>query len=1047
MNFGKNRVQYKQFEWKFYRYERFDTYFYNEGKELSMQAAEIAKVEISRLENFFDYKIDKRIIFIIYNKLSEFRQSNIGLVTGDSQYNIGGITKVSDNKVFIYFDGNHNNFKKQIKAAVANVILNELIYGSDFKARLANSTLIALPEWFISGLVSYVSGGLNVEIDDKIREGILSGDFEKFNQLTGENALYAGHSIWNYIAKKYGESVIPNIVYLTRISKSVDSGFMYVIGTSLKYMTYEWLSFYDNIYYKKDQKRELQKSEELIKTKKNKKYTQAKLSPDGNYIAFCENEMGKYKIKLAKIGEKPQKIYRRGNKIQQITDYTVPLISWHPTGQILSFITEEKGSIWLNMYKLEDQTIEIREIFHFQKIISFSYNDAGKKFVMAAVKKGQTDIFVYSLLANSAEQITNDLADDLQPKFYNNSSEILFSSNRNSNLLDDNNLNLNKISSFDIYSFDYINKSQKLKRITNTTNANETHPFFYKNKYVFLSDSSGVVNRFIAEYDSMVNYVDTAIHYRYFTRMSPLTNYKTSILEQSANTQNSVETIFRDKKFRIYKNENSNASVFTNLTLSSLKLSELKKQKAKALEKIEYKEQKNKIDTIKIINTAVIDTNNIDINNYVFNIEKNKTAGNLPLSNTTTNYKNTNIEKLKQRYYFTAFYTNYVVSQADFGFLNTSYQTYTGSAVYYNPGFNMLFKLGANDLFEDYKIVGGLRFSGNLQSNEYLLSFENIKSQLDKQYIFHRQSYTTVSSNNVTKSQSHQGLYVLKYPFSQVSAVKATTSLRYDKDVMLSTDIVSLNATDKYKYWSGLKLEYIFDNTRNVALNIYNGSRFKIFGEAYQQLSGDFSDLFVVGADFRHYQKIYRTLILASRVAGSSSFGNSKLVYYLGGTDNWINLSSKVPTFDQSIAVDHSQNYAYQTLATNMRGFSQNIRNGNNFAVINNELRLPVVKFFSNRPINSDFVENFQLLVFSDIGTAWSGKSPMEENNAYNFETIEDGNITIIIDKQVPPIVYGYGFGVRTRLLGYFVRADWAWGVEGDVILPRIFYLSLSLDF
>ena len=1047
MNFGKNRVQYKEFEWKFYRYDKFDTYFYNGGKELSLQAAEIAKVEINNLENFFDYKIDKRIIFVVYNKLSEFRQSNIGLVSGDSQYNIGGITKISDNKVFIYYDGDHKDFKRQIKSAIASVILNELIYGSDFKARLANSTLIALPDWYISGLVSYVSSGLDVETDDKIREGILSGNFEKFNQLTGDDATFAGHSIWNYIAKKYGKSVIPNIVYLTRISKSVDSGFMYVIGTSLKYMTYEWLNFYDKIYYQKDQRRKLPTSEELIKTKKNKKYTQAKLSPDGDYIAFCENEMGKYKIKFAKIGEKPKKIYKRGHKIQQITDYSVPLISWHPTGKILSFISEEKGSVWLNMYDIEEETIETREIFHFQKITSFSYNDIGKKFVMSAVKNGQTDIFVYSIVSNSAEQITNDLADDLQPEFYNNSNEILYSSNRNSDSLHINEFNVNSQNSFDIYSYDYKNKSQKLKRITNTASVNETHPYYHNNKYLFLSDSSGVINRFIAEYDSMVSFVDTAIHYRYFTKMSPLTDYKTNILEQSANINNNIEIIFRDDKFRLYKNEiNSNLNTLSRITTSNLKASELKKQKALALEKNEDKEQNNKVDSIKIINTAVIDTNNIDINNYVFNIEKDKNKGNLPLNN-TSGYKDVNLTSLKQRYYFTAFYTNYVVNQVDFGFLNTSYQTYTGSAVYYNPGFNMLFKLGANDLFEDYKIVGGVRFSGNLQSNEYLLSFENIKSQLDKQYIFHRQSYTTVSGYSVTKSQSHQGLYVLKYPFSQVSAVKATGSLRYDKDVLLSTDIVSLNAANTSKYWSGLKLEYIFDNTRNIALNIYNGSRFKVFGEAYQQLSGDFSDLFVVGADFRHYQKIHRNLILASRIAGSSSFGNSKLVYYLGGTDNWINLSSKTPTFDQSIAVDHEQNYAYQTLATNMRGFSQNIRNGNNFAVINNELRLPVVKFFSNRPINSDFIENFQLVVFSDIGTAWSGKSPMEENNAYNFETIENGPITIIIDKEVPPVVYGYGFGMRTRLLGYFVRADWAWGVEGDVVLPRIFYLSLSLDF
>jgi len=54
-------------------------------------------------------------------------------------------------------------------------------------------------------------------------------------------------------------------------------------------------------------------------------------------------------------------------------------------------------------------------------------------------------------------------------------------------------------------------------------------------------------------------------------------------------------------------------------------------------------------------------------------------------------------------------------------------------------------------------------------------------------------------------------------------------------------------------------------------------------------------------------------------------------------------------------------------------------------------------------------------------------------------------NITVEVQKS--PLVAGYGFGLRTSLLGYFVRADWSWGVEENQIQPRQFYLSLSLDF
>jgi len=51
------------------------------------------------------------------------------------------------------------------------------------------------------------------------------------------------------------------------------------------------------------------------------------------------------------------------------------------------------------------------------------------------------------------------------------------------------------------------------------------------------------------------------------------------------------------------------------------------------------------------------------------------------------------------------------------------------------------------------------------------------------------------------------------------------------------------------------------------------------------------------------------------------------------------------------------------------------------------------------------------------------------------------------VESQKDPLVEGFGFGLRTRLLGYFLRGDLAWGVEDGRIQPPVFYFSLSLDF
>jgi hypothetical protein len=169
----------------------------------------------------------------------------------------------------------------------------------------------------------------------------------------------------------------------------------------------------------------------------------------------------------------------------------------------------------------------------------------------------------------------------------------------------------------------------------------------------------------------------------------------------------------------------------------------------------------------------------------------------------------------------------------------------------------------------------------------------------------------------------------------------------------------------------------------------------------------------------------------------------------MGGVDSW--LSQK---FNQDLApgeLRQGSDYAFQTLATNMRGFDQNIRNGTSFMALNSEIRWPAVKYFIKRPLTSSFLNNFQIIVFGDLGTAWTGVTPFSEENSLNEKTIiigeeaNTGNINLRTHKE--PIIGGYGAGMRTKLWGYFVRADWAWGVEDGVNQGRKFYISLTTDF
>tara|TARA_Y100000766_G_C18849729_1_gene577575 strand:- start:707 stop:1330 length:624 start_codon:yes stop_codon:yes gene_type:complete len=207
--------------------------------------------------------------------------------------------------------------------------------------------------------------------------------------------------------------------------------------------------------------------------------------------------------------------------------------------------------------------------------------------------------------------------------------------------------------------------------------------------------------------------------------------------------------------------------------------------------------------------------------------------------------------------------------------------------------------------------------------------------------------------------------------------------------------------------------------------------------------------MFTFGSDVRYYKKLYKSLIWANRIAGGSSLGPNRLMFYMGGIDSW-----SVPRFNSNLTpgkLSNSSVYSFQTLATNMRGFIQNSRNGSSFVVLNSEIRCPIIKFLFARPFTSDFLNNFQIIGFGDLGTAWSGKNPFMESNSLNQQTIPIGGEArtgeVFLKTNKEPIIGGYGFGVRTTIIGYFIRADWAWGVEDGIVQRRLLYLSLTTDF
>src|SRR6476659_4093774 len=59
VEYGKNRVQYQKFNWKYYQTENFNTYFSQDGLDLGKYVAQVAEKELPQLEEFVEYGLQR----------------------------------------------------------------------------------------------------------------------------------------------------------------------------------------------------------------------------------------------------------------------------------------------------------------------------------------------------------------------------------------------------------------------------------------------------------------------------------------------------------------------------------------------------------------------------------------------------------------------------------------------------------------------------------------------------------------------------------------------------------------------------------------------------------------------------------------------------------------------------------------------------------------------------------------------------------------------------------------------------------------------------
>jgi hypothetical protein len=410
--------------------------------------------------------------------------------------------------------------------------------------------------------------------------------------------------------------------------------------------------------------------------------------------------------------------------------------------------------------------------------------------------------------------------------------------------------------------------------------------------------------------------------------------------------------------------------------------------------------------------------------------------------------------KMKSQPYRVAFKPDFFSVKLDNSILFNKYQP-IGQSVSQNLG-GML-SVSLNDALENHRFTAGYRLPLSLAGSAFFLQYENFTRRNDWGILYLRTTSTHTFTVPITDSLnrnidlqatgkiiSNLLQFSFSHPFDRRRSLRLITAFRLDHFNMKARGFYSLHYPPEDPvpnvYWNMTRAEYVYDNTKSPAINIWYGLRWKFYGEYFYKLSQNNGGFFNVGTDIRYYHKIYKTVIAASRLAYAHSMGDMQVNYMMGGVDNWLfgTVSSTPPPAGQNIA--------FQTLATNLRGYELNALNGNAYGVINAELRIPLVTPFAHRPIQNSFWKNLQLVPFLDFGSAWNGWLPQMKTQLDYYTLVNtDNTVMVKIEGNNFGAAMGFGSGLRTMLLGYFMRLDAAWNIDGRV--KPIWYFSIGTDF
>ncbi|MCC6398333.1 MAG: PD40 domain-containing protein [Bacteroidetes bacterium] len=436
--FGRNKVQYTDFEWHVLKTEHFDIYYYPEMKDLAERGAHFAEEAYRGLEIRFNHSLNTRVPLIFYSSHLHFQQTNT--IGGFIPEGVGGFFEFLKGRVVIPSDGSTSQFRHVIRHELVHVFMHSKMSRVLTDHRKTQDRYP--PLWFVEGLAEYWSTDWDSQAEMVMRDAVLSDlivGLEDMSRIYGSFLMYkAGQHVLTYIGKHYGEEKILLLMENFWKESSFNDVLKITIGKTFKEFDEEWLYSLKKAYYP------------LLASKDQPSKVTKKVAVEGfntkpvvfehdttREVYFIGNRTGYTGIYRKLLGKETLE-----DEVENVVEgeQTDEFEAFHPfrsridisrEGR-LAFVTKSGENDALHVYDV--LTDELVTTFRFRDLVSIgstSWAPDGKRVAFSAINKaGQNDLYILDTETRALQPLTNDYYDDRDPAWSPDGHRIAFSSDR-----------------------------------------------------------------------------------------------------------------------------------------------------------------------------------------------------------------------------------------------------------------------------------------------------------------------------------------------------------------------------------------------------------------------------------------------------------------------------------------------------------------------------------------------------------------------------------------------------------------------------------------